>query len=851
MKTRKTSMFATAAAVIATTIFGVAPASAAETVLPEGASGGDTSAIRYLACEDRLIFSIPLNVDFDGSLPFEGDYSEYTTRVTLAGQEKFYYASDAKRTRSQGFFEYTDKTPGEVIEVGFSSNGYGDDTTPVFDIDVTVVDSDAFAGGSGTYSDPYLISNVNQLNLVRCHDNAHFKLTKNLNMEGRTWMPIGQEDENNYDGAWEGSFDGAGFTISNLTIENEYQEEVALFGSAEYSMFSNLKLKNFEIGGDYRVGTLVGRGRQNSYSNISLVSSKVVGREDMGLLFGHSDYRNSYSEISVQGEIVASPFYSQTLRVDWYEDAFYYNGIEGIGGVVGYEDGDGALWEDIKTDVKISFEVDPAVAAVIDSDINKYGLDISSVGGIAGESGENAAYSNIRNKSVIRFNTGVSTWIYRVGGAFGDTEESFVTNVVNNAKVIARGNNVLESVGGLIGDTESTNTTNVNSTFTLRAEVDNSIEDRDTQNIGGYVGDDIEAGHRDIKSKADMRFVVVGDNPEGVETDIVGIGGFVGKDGENIYTRIHSDSVVSLEAGNGVNNSLNADVEIEDLEVRAVGGFAGERDDHSNYSRISSNTKLTVSDLPAKFIGGFVGSNEDYRGAILRNVVASGSVTLDENVSQSGAFFGESGPFQLINVISSFAFIPNGATNEIGYVFGVPYDGEEYDGEPIDALINRSHYKNAFFNNQLTGASSQEGTSLYGRKGKVLKSAKFLRANGFDLANVFNHTEGRLPVVKLNVPFATGSSAGESGQANSDTSISFGVRLSDGSRNFFVNLRNENARKTASLVVVRNGKVAKTIHTQVTNAVGNWYVNSKVAIKTGDVLRVNVGGKEISSLTVN
>jgi hypothetical protein len=232
-------------------------------------------------------------------------------------------------------------------------------------------------------------------------------------------------------------------------------------------------------------------------------------------------------------------------------------------------------------------------------------------------------------------------------------------------------------------------------------------------------------------------------------------------------------------------------------------------------------------------------------------VVASGSVTLDENVTQSGAFFGESGPFQLINVISSFAFIPNGATDEIGYIFGTPYDGEEYDGEPIDALINRSHYKNAFFNNQLTGASSQEGTSLSGRKGKVLKSAKFLRANGFDLANVFNHTEGRLPVVKLNVPFATGSSAGESGQANSDTSISFGVRLSDGSRNFFVNLRNENARKTASLVVVRNGKVAKTIHTQVTNAVGNWYVNSKVAIKTGDVLRVNVGGKEISSLTVN
>jgi hypothetical protein len=115
MKTRKTSMFATAAAVIATTIFGIAPASAAETVLPEGARGGDTSSIHYLACEDRFIFSIPLNVDFDGSLPFEGDYVNYETKVTLAGQEKYYFADEAKRGRKKpmaGFIAGRTAPPG-------------------------------------------------------------------------------------------------------------------------------------------------------------------------------------------------------------------------------------------------------------------------------------------------------------------------------------------------------------------------------------------------------------------------------------------------------------------------------------------------------------------------------------------------------------------------------------------------------------------------------------------------------------------------------------------------------------------------------------------------------------------
>lgn len=135
------------------------------------------------------------------------------------------------------------------------------------------------------------------------------------------------------------------------------------------------------------------------------------------------------------------------------------------------------------------------------------------------------------------------------------------------------------------------------------------------------------------------------------------------------------------------------------------------------------------------------------------------------------------------------------------------------------------------------------------KKLKTLTSSKFLAANGFDLENVYDHVEGKLPMVKINAPFPDGTNV-KTGQSNNDTSISFGLRLSDGSRNFFVNLKNIYARQVATLQVVRAGKVVKTINSQVTNGVGNWFVNSKFKIKTGDVLRVKVAGKQISTLTV-
>lgn len=79
----------------------------------------------------------------------------------------------------------------------------------------------SFAGGSGTSSSPYLISNGAQLARVAylvnsgssSYISASYKLTADINLSGYFWDPIGSRRY-----VFGGDFDGAGYTIKNLSV---------------------------------------------------------------------------------------------------------------------------------------------------------------------------------------------------------------------------------------------------------------------------------------------------------------------------------------------------------------------------------------------------------------------------------------------------------------------------------------------------------------------------------------------------------------------------------------------------------------------------------------------------------
>ena len=83
--------------------------------------------------------------------------------------------------------------------------------------------AEKFAGGTGTESDPYQISNgaelaylAQQVNAGESYSDKYFTLTNDIDLGSKEWTPIGNENES-WDGyKFEGTFDGDGHTIRGL-----------------------------------------------------------------------------------------------------------------------------------------------------------------------------------------------------------------------------------------------------------------------------------------------------------------------------------------------------------------------------------------------------------------------------------------------------------------------------------------------------------------------------------------------------------------------------------------------------------------------------------------------------------
>lgn len=175
-------------------------------------------------------------------------------------------------------------------------------TTITMDDDktVTAVFEIAFAGGSGTVEDPYLIETNEQLDAVRGHLDRHFKLVAHLDLSTYSgdFEPIGGD-------GFSGSFNGDSFTISNLTIEQPEEDNIGLFGKIdEEGLIENLVLEDVTIHGYRDVGGLAGEN-QGTITNSS-TSGGITGENwNTGGLVGYNfqgTISNSHSSAQVSGE---------------------------------------------------------------------------------------------------------------------------------------------------------------------------------------------------------------------------------------------------------------------------------------------------------------------------------------------------------------------------------------------------------------------------------------------------------------------------------------------------------------------------------------------------------------------
>ncbi len=154
----------------------------------------------------------------------------------------------------------------------------------------------AFAGGSGTEADPYQIATAAQLAYLSKQvqngspiNASCFQLTADIVLNDtsdagwasdspKIWTPIG--DKVNY--YFNGTFDGAGHTISGIYINDSTADYQGLFGAADTNaVLKNISVVNSSIVAGSYVGGVVGYSRfsvlNNCYSTGSITGADYVG----------------------------------------------------------------------------------------------------------------------------------------------------------------------------------------------------------------------------------------------------------------------------------------------------------------------------------------------------------------------------------------------------------------------------------------------------------------------------------------------------------------------------------------------------------------------------------------------
>ena len=221
-----------------------------------------------------------------------------------------------------------------------------------------------FAGGNGTYYNPYLISTPSHLNNVRNDLYACYKLTNNIDLgydtqnenglfynQGKGWNPIGDDSQR-----FKGLFDGNGYRVLNMNILNEDLYAIGLFGRIERAIISNLKINNNQVIGRTNqsgrighMGNLVGHSDSSIIYNVSC--SGMCKGQNVGGIAGQSIatlIKKCYNSASLYGSHalggISNNDETSKLRGLKIYDSYNIGNIEhigtnsevAIGGIVGH-----------------------------------------------------------------------------------------------------------------------------------------------------------------------------------------------------------------------------------------------------------------------------------------------------------------------------------------------------------------------------------------------------------------------------------------------------------------------------------------------------------------------------------
>lgn len=184
------------------------------------------------------------------------------------------------------------------------------------------------SGGDGSSESPFLITTAEELkwyasyvngesgdNVV--HTTACAKLMNNIDLstvcgEGKgNWTPIAKYGIYTYNGEhhFDGVFDGNGYTISNLYINDKNGSNLGLLGyvnpTTKKTSVKNLKMANVQIVGKTDIAAVCTSGFNATFENIEVISGSIAGFSD---IYGISGCRGSAKNCINRADVTASRY---------------------------------------------------------------------------------------------------------------------------------------------------------------------------------------------------------------------------------------------------------------------------------------------------------------------------------------------------------------------------------------------------------------------------------------------------------------------------------------------------------------------------------------------------------------
>jgi len=246
-----------------------------------------------------------------------------------------------------------------------------------------------FGKGSGTESDPYLIAKPSDLRMMAevcsgsdyaSYTDKHFRQSADLNMLDVALPPIGIDSGH----AFKGTYDGGGFTISNLSPVAASGNPAGMFGYTSGASVSNLKIDGYTNSGDKgEQGVIAGHAVNSTFSDISINANVNFLMCACGGVVGYME-GGKIENCSLQGFV----------HDEKYGDFQGITVVSAVGGIVGYASGAVISNCTVKGDITAAGEQLGGIAGQVKNSTieNCRILDGSTVtgdnyyvGGIAGE----------------------------------------------------------------------------------------------------------------------------------------------------------------------------------------------------------------------------------------------------------------------------------------------------------------------------------------------------------------------------------------------------------------------------------------------------------------------------------